>query len=495
MLPYKSLLEVDKNAKMPIYQQITNQLIALIRQGTLKSGQKIMSSRQLSELLEVHRKTITQVFDELIIQGWLDTKPGSGTFVAKNLPEISPQKLKENASDSPQKAGFSFESKPFLYRELIKSTGNYHLDDGLPDPRLAPLLDLARAYRSNLLQGNTYQKLGYGDTKGTDWLKRQLAIYLNETRGLKITPEQILIVRGTVMGLYLCTTAFLKAGDTVVIGQSGWLSAKVSFQQTGATLLTIPIDENGIVVDALEEICQKQPIRMVYVTPHHDYPTTVTLKADRRIKLLKLAQQYRFIIFEDDYDYDFHYLNKPLLPLASADESGVVLYSGSFTKSISPAFRVGYLVAPEEVVEHLSHYRRIIDRQGDNMLENAIAALLEEGIIQRHLRKALREYRQRRDIFCELLSEKLKTEVSFQIPEGGMSVWTTFDKSIDLVKTAENAFKKGLSLSNGLHHQLSNKTRLGFASSTPTELEQCIEILKTAITFFIFTFLTNLSFA
>ncbi|WP_435353790.1 PLP-dependent aminotransferase family protein [Emticicia sp. SJ17W-69] len=490
VFPYKSLLVIDKKLKMPVYQQITNQFLALIRNGTLKSGQKILSSRQLSEVLEVHRKTIIVALDELLAQGWLETKQGSGTFVANNLPEIKAQKLKENDSFSINKdgklsAGFSFEPKPFLQREVVKASDKLHLDDGFPDPRLAPLLDLSRAYRSNLIHGNSYVKLGYGDTKGSMWLRQELAKYLNESRGLKITADNILIVRGTMMAMYLLTTAFVKKGDNVVLGEKTWSSAKINFQHAGANILTIPTDENGILVDELEEICKKQTIRLIYITSHHDYPTTVTLKADRRIKLLNLAQKYRFIIFEDDYDYDFHYQSKPLLPLASADDAGVVLYSGSFTKSISPAFRVGYLVAPEEVIEHLSHYRRIIDRQGDLMLENSIAELLQEGIIQKYLRKSLREYRERRDVFCELLKQNLTNEIDFQIPEGGMAVWAKFKEGIDLVKSAENALKNGLYFSNGLQHNLPNRninsTRLGFASSTVEELRKCVEILRNSL--------------
>lgn len=486
MFPYKSLLSVSKDSKEPIYQQITNQFTHLIRNGMLKSGQQILSSRALSDVLGVHRKTVIMALDELLAQGWLETKQGSGTFVAKNLPEMKPQKLKDSKDVSIKKAGFSFESKPILQREVIKASDKLHLDDGFPDPRLAPLLELSRAYRSNLIHGNAYVKLGYGDTKGSLWLRQELAKYLNESRGLKITSDNILIVRGTIMAMYLLTTAFVKAGDIVVVSEMTWASAKINFQHAGANILTIPTDENGIMVDVLEEICQKHTVRLIYITSHHDYPTTVTLKADRRIKLLKLAEKYRFIIFEDDYDYDCHYQSKPLLPLASADEVGVVLYSGSFTKSISPAFRVGYLVAPEEVIEHLSHFRRIIDRQGDSMLENAIAELLQEGIIQKHLRKSLREYRERRDFFSELLSQKLKNEVSFQIPEGGMSVWTKFDKRIDLVKTAEKALKNGLYFSNGTQHNLPdrniNATRLGFASSSVEELEKCVAILEKSIT-------------
>jgi GntR family transcriptional regulator/MocR family aminotransferase len=255
----------------------------------------------------------------------------------------------------------------------------------------------------------------------------------------------------------------------------------MNFLQAGANLIKIPIDEHGIVVDELEKICRRQTVRMVFVTSHHFYPTTVALRADRRIQLLQLSEQYRFIIFEDDYDYDFHYLSKPLLPLASADKAGMVLYCGSFTKAISPAFRVGYLVGSENVIHHLAQLRRIIDRQGDAMLENALAELLQNGVIQRYLRKAWRKYRQRRDVLCELLKTNLGEYVQFQPPVGGMSVWTHFDPKISIPALAQKALQHDLYFSPGFRNENGsatiNATRLGFASSTPAELERCVEIM------------------
>ncbi|WP_212995091.1 aminotransferase class I/II-fold pyridoxal phosphate-dependent enzyme [Elizabethkingia argenteiflava] len=161
---------------------------------------------------------------------------------------------------------------------------------------------------------------------------------------------------------------------------------------------------------------------MLYVTPHHHYPTTVSLRIDRRLELLRLYNEYGFIIFEDDYDFDFHYKLRPLLPLASADEKGMVIYSGSFSKSFSPAFRMGYLVAAENVIEHLGNVRILLDRQGNQIIEDAMAFLLNDGTIQRYLRKTLAVYKERRDFFCELLSSELNGAVNFAIPEGGMTV-------------------------------------------------------------------------
>jgi len=193
---------------------------------------------------------------------------------------------------------------------------------------------------------------------------------------------------------------------------------------------------------------------------------------------LQLAEKYGFAIFEDDYDFDFHYQSKPLMPLASADHAGMVLYCGSFTKAISPGFRVGYLIGPENVIAHFAQIRRIIDRQGDTVLENAMAELLQNGIIQRHLRKSLRIYKQRRDFFCELMKDKLGSYVNFQIPDGGMAVWTKFEENINLTLLAERALKRDLYFSNGNFHGTGNYTRLGFASSNMDELEKSIGVLS-----------------
>lgn len=484
MQALSTLILIDKDSVQPVYLQIANQLMLFIKEGNLQAGHRLPSTRQMSDWLQVHRKTIIQAYDELLAQGWLESRTGSGTYVAKHLPEIHPRSLLNGSVKSfnpAHTAGFEFEAAPHLDKPTMLSKHKYHLDDGFPDSRLAPLEELARAYRSQLLTGNPYVRLGYGDTLGSLWLRQVLASYLNDTRGLKITSENVLITRGTVMGLYLSCTAFLQPGDIAVVGELNYNGANMNFLQAGTKLLKIPVDEHGIVVEALADICRKQRVRIVYVTSHHFYPTTTALRADRRIELLRLAEQYGFIIFEDDYDYDFHYLSKPLLPLASADKAGMVLYCGSFTKSISPAFRVGYLVASENVIRHLGQLRRIIDRQGDNMLENAIAELLQHGIIQRYLRKAMRTYRQRRDYFCELMANQLSDYVQFQVPVGGMAVWTHFDPAINLTTLSQKAVQHDLFFSSGFRNDevspILNATRLGFASSTPEELTICVEIM------------------
>jgi GntR family transcriptional regulator/MocR family aminotransferase len=478
-----TLITIDAANKQPLYLQIANRLMALVRDGSLQPGYRLPSTRILAQMLQVHRKTVVQAYNELLAQGWFESRVGSGTFVARHLPETQHQKLVGGTGgpvNPAQKAGFAFTPLAHLQKAVITSTDMLHLDDGFPDARLAPVEELARAYRSQLTKGNRYVRLGYGDNLGSLRLRQALAGYLNETRCLKITYRNIIITRGTIMGLYLACTGFLQPGDKVVAGAPGWSGAEMNFLQAGATVIKVATDEYGLDVDALERICSQQTIRMVYVTSHHHYPTTVSLRADRRLQLLNLASRYGFIVFEDDYDYDFHYLSKPLAPLASADEGGMVLYCGSFTKAVSPAFRVGYLVGSEDAVNHLGLLRRIIDRQGDTMLENAMADLLKTGVIQRHLRKSLRIYRQRRDVLCNLLQQQLGNRINLQMPDGGMAVWANFAPGIDIAALAGKAQAKGLQLAPGKWVNTAtglNAMRLGFASSTPEELERSVDIM------------------
>ncbi len=484
-----TLLLLDKASTTPVFLQLAGQLTQLIRAGTLVPGARLPGTRQLAGQLHLHRQTVVAAYNDLLAQGWLESRVGSGTFVATHLPMVQPQALAVGPvsipTQLPQQPGYSFEQASYLARAVLTNSGGLRLDDGFPDIRLAPMEELSRAYRSYFRWGNVQQHFGYADTKGHPLLREQLSQHLNETRGLHTTPNTILITRGSIMGLHLVSQVLLRPGDVVVTGETTWAGATMNFQRTGASLFTVPVDQHGLDVDALALLCQRHPIRLVFVTPHHHYPTTVTLRADRRVRLLQLAEQYGFVILEDDYDYDFHYLSRPILPLASADQQGMVVYVGSLTKSVAPAFRIGYIVAPVALIDELARLRRIIDRQGDQMLEFALGQLFKTGDMKRHFRKALRTYHARRDLFCDLLTSQLPNVIQFTKPDGGMAVWAQFDPAIDMVALAQQAGRVGLYLADGLGHnppgQHLNGTRLGFASSTEAELAQSVGVLKRVI--------------
>lgn len=480
-------ISLDHTADRAVYLQLADAILSLIKKGALTSRQKLPSSRVLADILQLNRITVSKAYDELQIQGWLESGVGQGTFVSSHIPLHQPESLEITANRTSLKtAGFNVTplDAPVDIAETPKT--DFHFDDGFPDPRLTPLKELYRAYRNQLSRSGLYYRFGsYGSSAGPTYYRQALSDYLNETRGLKTTAQNILSIRGTLMGVHLVCNALIAPGDVIVSGVPGWKRAEHNFIHARAKHIGIPVDEHGLVVEELKKICKKQQVRMVYVTPHHHYPTTVPMRLDRRLELLRLANEFGFIIFEDDYDFDFHFKHRPLLPLASGDENGMVIYCGSFSKSFSPAFRMGYLVAAENVISHLAKVRVLLDRQGDHVLDNAMADLLTDGTVQRYLRKTLPVYKERRDHFCGLLATELADFVQFTIPEGGMSVWTTFDKSIDTGQLAKKALQQQLYLSDGRTHRYpdfnANAVRLGYASSTKEEISRSVEILKEVL--------------
>ncbi len=488
MLPFKSIISIQRNGNVPVCLQIANGLTLAIKKGMIAPGARLPGTRTMAGQLEVHRKTVIAAFNELYAQGWIESKPSKGTFVSELLPETQPASFKKNVHPQtpiPAQTGYTLTSNTLLHKPVLANKGMLAINDGFPDERLAPVTALNRAYRSILKRGIHKRYLSYSDVEGNLALRQVLAGYLMETRGVHAKPENIMITRGSQMGIYLAIEVLVSAGDNIIVGDTNYPVADMALQQAGAKLIRVPVDEHGLNVEAVEQVCTSKKIRAVYVTSHHHHPTTVTLRADRRIKLLSLARTYGFAIIEDDYDYDFHYNSSPILPLASADTHGMVVYIGSLCKAIAPAIRIGYMVGPVNLITEVAKLRRIIDRQGDPVLEQAVAELMKEGDIKRHMKKSLRVYHYRRDLFCQTLKDKLGSEISFNVPDGGMAIWAKFDASIKLPQVAEKALKKGLYISDGAiynpEHTNLNATRMGFASLNEEEIIQAIDILARVV--------------
>lgn len=219
---------------------------------------------------------------------------------------------------------------------------------------------------------------------------------------------------------------------------------------------------------------------MLYLTPHHHYPTTVTLSTNRRMELLQLANEFGFVILEDDYDYEFQYSRNIILPLASADTNGMVVYVGSFGKSLAPGFRSGFVIAPENLMYEMRKYLGIIDREGDIMMEQVLGELIEEGEIHRHLKKSIKVYQERRDNFAGILNAKFQKEISFQLPAGGLAFWIKWQRPVNLLKLSQECAKNDLLIPRTLLYQNKDTTamRIGFGHLTAEEAVKSIEILK-----------------
>ena len=484
MFPYKTTIQLNRKSSQALYIQLSNQLIDLIKASRLPSNTKLPGSRMLSELLGVHRKTVVACYEELILQGWIESIPQKGTFVHQDLPELDQQNFKNSKTTFKKNlAGFSFYSNLVLeINQPQKNDNLISINDGISDSRLTPLNELARTYRRIAGKKSSFKELGYGSTFGNEHLRTTLVHYLNKTRGLNITKENILITRGSQMGIYLSSQLLLKKDDIVVVGETNYSSANTTFLYQKASLQFVEVDACGINTQQLEELCKQQQIKAVYVTSHHHHPTTVTLSAERRIHLLNLARKYNFAIIEDDYDYDFNYNHSPILPLASHDVNGNVIYIGSVCKTVAPVFRIGYLIAPRNFVDEASNLRRYVDRQGDALLELTFADFIKNGDLDRHIKKVMKIYKSRRDLFCRLLKEKLGEYFQFEIPKGGMAVWVVLNKKYTWKSVEKQAKKHRLDIGNWKRYDMTNTKhnaiRIGFASYNEEEICDLIERLE-----------------
>ncbi|MCE7990668.1 MAG: PLP-dependent aminotransferase family protein [Roseivirga sp.] len=490
MLPYKTIIAIDRASGVPLYLQICNEFIKEISAGTIASGLKLPGSRKLSELLEVNRRTIISAYEELEAQGWLEVKPNQGAFVSSKIPITHGRPLAGGVLyDHKEQSVFDLNDKlDFLehYRPPDAAKPELVIDAGYPDVRLAPLRALTR-HMNGIINGKRSVKLlDYSDNfNGDPVLREEVVNYLAETRSINVSVDNIMITRGSLMAFFNIFQVLLKRDDRVIVGDVSFRVANDIIRIAGGNLVKVPMDEDGIDVNAIEEACEEGPVRAVFIMPHHHNPTTVSLCAERRMKLLMLAEKYRFAIIEDDYDYDFHYNSSPVLPMASSDRSGSVIYVGSLSKTVAPGLRTGFIVAPTNFVKELSRLSRFIDCHGNMAQERAIAMLFEEGEIRRHMKKALKAYRVRRDLFCKLLKEKLGELVSFKVPDGGLAVWTTFHDSINLDQLRETTLKKGLLISKSVFSDAEgnrlNAIRMGFASLNEKETERAMDILKESV--------------
>ncbi|MBZ4417533.1 PLP-dependent aminotransferase family protein [Myxococcus sp. RHSTA-1-4] len=483
---WKLNLEVTPDSDAPLFVRLSRAIVRDIERGRLSPGDALPGTRALARQLGIHRNTVDAAYRELIQQGWASAEPSRGTFVSGTLPVKTPRGFGSAPRQRmPARPAFRLDGWEESPREATAPPprGTLLFNDGAPDVRLAPAVELSRAFR-RVLTGRSRTTLAVGDPRGEPLLRRTLARMLSETRGLAAGEDDVLVTRGSQMGLFLVARALVRPGDVVAVESLGYRPAWDALRLAGAELVGLPVDAHGMKVEALQALLARKPVRAVFVTPHHQYPTTVTLTAARRLELLRLAEEAGVAIVEDDYDHEFHYEGRPVLPLASADRAGSVIYVGSLSKLVAPGLRLGYVAAPAPVVRRLASLRAVVDRQGDAPLERAVAELLEEGELQRHARRARREYLVRRDVLAEALRAELEGRVDFDVPAGGLALWTRVREELDVELWAEQAGREGVLLTTGRAFALEGAGprafRLGYASLNPAELREAVRRLARA---------------
>ncbi len=482
----ESLPPLDPRAPVALFAQIANALAERIRAGQLASGDVLPGSRSLARALGVDRDTVIAAYTDLEAQGFIVTVARTGTIVAGAVGSRAPRPRAARAGFA-GKLGYALDPGPAAHTVPASPARAVVLAAGVPDLRLVPSELIARAYR-RAMRRHPEATLGYSAAPhGHPRLRTALAELVRESRGIAASADDVMVTRGSQMALDLTARAIVRPGDVVGVEALGYRPAWATFERAGGTLVGVPVDAGGIDVGALAKLCERTPVRLVYVTPHHQYPTTAVLAAGRRAQLLALARTHRFAILEDDYDHEFHYDGRPVLPLASADPDGVVVYVGTLSKVLAPGLRLGFVVAPRPMIDRLARERFLIDRQGDLALELAIAELIEEDELGRHVRKMRRIYLGRRDALAGALRDQLGDRLRFAVPTGGIALWAETGPGsgsgagIDADRWCKRAAERGVVFHAGSAFCLTPgklaAARFGFGASTEAELRLAVKRL------------------
>lgn len=460
--PWKLRIDIDLNCDRAVYIQIADAIIAEVKNGKLAGGSALPGSRQLAGELGVNRNTVVEALDVLLAEGWLVSKERKGTFVAENLPvlqgkTIIPRRIKSSTPTSVPRIVF---------------------DDGWPDSKLAPIDELARAYRQIFSRKGRWQMMGYGNSLGDPGFREALVQMLNFKRGLRISTEQLCVTRGSQMATYMAAQCLIEKGDYVLVENPGYKPAWEALRQAGAELLPVSVDEEGLIVAEIEKYLKRHKrIKAIFTTPHHQFPTTVTLSLQRRAALISLSNQHGFTIIEDDYDNEFHFGQRPILPLSSYENIQNYVYIGSLSKVVAPALRIGYLVSNKDFIKKVSLLRKIIDVQGDSIMEHAVLQLINDGEIKRHLRRATAYYKGKRDFFEALVQEHLQDKVVFRKPEGGLAFWLALPKKTNVNQLADKLLMQSVQIlppENFSFKETIPGLRLGYCSLTEKQIREGI---------------------
>jgi GntR family transcriptional regulator/MocR family aminotransferase len=464
--PWKLEIQINYDCDKAVYLQIADAVIADIQSGRLKKGTALPGSRAIAKDLNLNRNTIVEALNVLLNEEWLIARERSGTFVAETLPVLQ----KNYQRNTPQ-----------LLPEVYKTPIRINFDDGSPDSKIAPVAALARAYRQLFNRKAKWQMMGYGNEFGDTAFRKAIALMLNLQRGMQLQEEQLCITRGSQMAMFLTAHALFEKGDYVMVENPGYKPAWKAFEHAGAKLLPVRVDEEGLVLDDITRYLKKHTVKALYTTPHHQYPTTVTLSLKRRLELIRLSNEYNFTIIEDDYDNEFHFGYRPILPLSSYAELKKYIYIGTMSKVVAPALRIGYLASKDKrLLEKIGNLRKIIDVQGDSIMEQAVLQLVQDGTIKRHLKKATQFYKLKRDFVAGLLEKKLAGKATYSIPDGGLAFWVIPHQPLDWKLTDKKLQQKGIRImlpETYSYNQAVNGLRLGYANLSEEQLKEGISEL------------------
>lgn len=472
------------NPNLPKYLQIAEVIRRNIRNQALNAGEALPSAASLGRDLHCNRHTVMKAYGELIAEGYVESIERVGYKVISTLPlDLVFKHASSQATPKTDVHQYRIVRKGSIFSDKNAQSYDFNLAGGQADLALFPFAEF-KSYMSESLSRPNINEYGYGDVQGSNTLLAEVAKYLRKSRGIR--DREIVITNGSQEAMYISAHLLLKQGDMVAVEALGYPPAFDAFRSTGAELVPIEQDEFGIVPASLEAKIVQGNIRLLYLTPLHQYPTTVTLSPSRRAEVYQLAAIHNIPIIEDDYDHEFHYSCQPLPPIATEDPKQLVIYISTLSKVLFPGARIGFMAVNKAFAKHVAQYRLLINHKNNIVMQSALAKWMQSGGFERHIRRTTRSYEQRRDSASHFLCHQGLFE--FALPDGGMALWlklkSSSTKASELCSEAkragifiqdENSFHVDKSQSSDQH------IRVGFAGMNEQRFIAAMGILASLL--------------
>lgn len=474
-----SYAEFHLSGEGSLQQQVYETIRQAILQGRVKQGDRLPSSRSLAQSLKVSRMTTLLAYERLTIEGYLFAQSGAGTFVAA---QVTTKKRPQATATPLELPGFvgKFERLASMAPALPREQAEIDFSHGRIDEGSFPVEDWRKSVREALLQ----QRYVYPDPMGLKALRQTLQVYLLRRFGLACDWRQIMIVNGSQQGLQLCAQVLASGDGFVGMEEPGYAYASLVFEQAGLRQVSLPVDDEGVQTEVLRNT--RKSLDMVYVTPGHQFPLGGVLPMKRRLELLNIASAENFWVLEDDYDSEYRHKGAPLPPLKVLDDNSRVIHLGTFSKTIDPGLRLGYMVLPEELIRPFSLVRILNDQGSATLNQLALASFIQKGRYDRHLRKIRKVLAERRETLIRELA-RLDDEVSVVGSATGSHIvlWLKkypFSRSMEIV---ERIFAKGV-YAQPLNYFYANPPEqagllIGYGNLTPEEIADGVGRIEAAI--------------
>ena len=475
------------NGALPLHARVQRAIRQMILDGALSAGKPLPATRVLAKSLGISRDTVEAAYSQLHAEGFITRRTGSGSFVSEKTDFPTRQGARRHARQDllySQAPALSVRGAAILASGGVRE----HLSPrpfapGVPETRTFPLALWERLHRQVLAEYGT-RALSHGDPQGAEVLRRAIADYINLERGAQASAECVLVLTSSQQALTLCATVLFDPGDGVLIEDPVYQGARKAFDAAGLSCIPVPVDAEGIQVEHLRSLPDRA--KAVFLTPSHQFPTGSTLALERRLVLIEWAKTHQAWIIEDDYDSEFHYSGRPTACVQGLDHYNRTIYIGTFTKSLFPGLRLGYVVLPPQLVQPMTVARTLLDGHSASIAQLTLARFIEGGHFGAHIRSMRKIYAARLAVLERAVRCHLAGIVDPKPPQGGMQMpcllTGAFSES-DSINAARGVGIDLIGLSKLYASDSAKKAGwlMGFAAYTPDEIDNAVRRLAAVL--------------